>query len=252
MERLQKVMATAGVCSRRAAERLIEAGRVSVNGAVVTRLGTCVDPLRDAVTVDGKPIARRRGRPVYLLLNKPRGYVTTLTDPEGRPTVADLIRDVPGRVYPIGRLDFHSEGLLLFTNDGDLAHELMHPGSGVEKTYAVKVRGRPEAEALAPLSRGIRLDGRSSRATRVRMVKPGPNSWIQVTVVEGRKHLVRRMLQAVGHPVVRLRRVRYGGVRLGKLAAGSWRHLTEAEVAGLRKTAGGGGTTPSRRGAGPS
>jgi pseudouridine synthase len=247
MERLQKVLAAAGICSRRAAERLIEAGRVRVNGSVVTRLGTRVDPRRDAIEVDGEAIHSARRRKIYLALNKPRGYVTTLSDPEGRPTVADLIRDVGVRAFPIGRLDYQSEGLLLLTNDGDLARDLMHPSTGVAKTYAVKVRGRPDEASLGRLARGITLDGRRTLPSRLRLVKPGTNSWLEVSVVEGRKHLVRRMLQAVGHPVVKLRRIRYDGIRLGRLSPGTWRHLTTAELEALREARKGGRRGPSRR-----
>lgn len=246
MERLQKVLAAAGLCSRRAAERFIEAGRVRVNGRLVTRLGTRVDPRRDAIELDGVPIHSGRRRKIYLALNKPRGYVTTLADPEGRPTVADLIRDVGVRAFPVGRLDYQSEGLLLLTNDGDLARDLMHPRTGVSKTYAVKVRGRPEDASLRRLARGITLDGRRTLPSRLRVVKPGANSWLEVSVVEGRKHLVRRMLQAVGHPVVKLRRIRYDGIRLGKLAPGAWRHLTRAELDRLREARKGGRKSPSR------
>jgi 23S rRNA pseudouridine2605 synthase len=235
MERLQKFLASAGVCSRRAAERMIEAGRVSVNGRIVQQQGTKIEPGRDAVRVDGKPVGARPRKQVYVALNKPRGYVTTLADPEGRPTVADLVHDVPGRVFPVGRLDFHSEGLLLLTNDGDLARDLMHPGSGVDKTYAVKVRGRPEDDSLRRLSRGIKLDGRTAFPSKLRMVRPADNSWLELTVSEGRKHLVRRMLQAVGHPVLKLRRIRFDGIRLGGLATGQWRHLSPAEITRLRR-----------------
>ena len=245
MERLQKVLAAAGVCSRRAAERLIEGGRVRVNGCLVTRLGTRVDPRRDSIELDGAAIRAAPRRKIYLALNKPRGYVTTLADPEGRPTVADLIRDVGVRAFPIGRLDYHSEGLLLLTNDGDLARDLMHPRTGVTKTYAVKVRGRPDDASLRRLARGITLDGRRALPSRLRLVKPGANSWLEVSVVEGRKPLVRRMLQAVGHPVVKLRRIRFGGIRLGKLAPGTWRHLTRAELERLREAGKGGRKSPS-------
>jgi pseudouridine synthase len=251
MERLQKVLAAAGVCSRRAAERLIEAGRVRVNGSVVTRLGTRVDPAGDSIEVDGKPIGSRPERRTYVALHKPRGYVTTLSDPEGRPSVADLITNVGARVFPVGRLDFQSEGLLLVTDDGELARDLMHPGTGVGKTYAVKVRGRPEATALSRLARGIRLDGRLTLPARLHLVKPGANSWLEVTVVEGRKHLVRRMLRSVGHPVVRLRRIRYDGIRLGRLAPGEWRHLSDAEVTRLRRASRTGRRAASRPQGGP-
>jgi pseudouridine synthase len=150
------------------------------------------------------------------------------------------------RTFPVGRLDYQSEGLLLLTNDGELARDLMHPRTGVAKTYAVKVRGRPDAASLGRLARGIALDGRRTLPARLRVVKPGSNSWLEVSVVEGRKHLVRRMLQAIGHPVVKLRRIRYDGIRLGKLAPGAWRHLTRTELERLREARKGGRKSPSR------
>jgi len=250
VERLQKVLAAAGICARRAAEQLIVAGRVRVNGRVVTTLGTRVDPHNDAIQVDGKTV-RVGGVKVYLALNKPRGYVTTLSDPEGRPNVADLVRGISSRVFPVGRLDYDSEGLLLVTNDGALARDLMHPGTGVPKTYAVKVRGQPEPASLRRLEQGVRLDGRRTRPARLRMTRRAPNSWLEVTVVEGRKHLVRRMLASVGHPVLKLRRVSFDGVRLGKLPPGQWRHLSEREIERLRKAPGGGRGRPSRGGPHP-
>jgi 23S rRNA pseudouridine2605 synthase len=250
MERLHKVLATAGICSRRAAERLMEQGRVQVNGHTVTQPGSRVDPSQDRIVVDGKPLPRASRQKIYLMLNKPRGCVTTLADPEGRPTVGDLIRSVRSRVFPVGRLDYDSEGLLLVTNDGDLARDLMHPGSGVEKTYTVKVRGRPGEQALQRLSRGVSLDGKMARSSRLRLVKgsgSSTNSWLEVTVKEGRKHLVRRMLQSIGHPVLKLRRTRYDGIRLGKLASGTFRPLTPRELAGLRQACDGAGGRRLRR-----
>jgi 23S rRNA pseudouridine2605 synthase len=236
--RLQKVLAKSGVASRRAAERLITEGRVSVNGEVVTRLGSQVEPDRDAIKVDGKRLAPAPAVATYLMLNKPKGYVTTLSDPEGRPSIADLVRRIRTRVFPVGRLDYGSEGLLLLTDDGELAQGLMHPRKGVEKTYLVKVRGRPESAVLERLARGVRIDERKAVPTRVRMVRPEPNSWLEVTVVEGRKHLVRRMLQAVGHPVTKLRRTHYAGLVLGNLPTGTVRALTDAEVRQLHRAAG--------------
>ncbi len=240
-ERLNKVLARAGIASRRGADRLIAEGRVTVNGAVVRRLGTCVDPTRDAVKVDGRSIGPAARAHTYLALNKPRGFVTTLSDPQGRPTVKDLLRGVRGRIFPIGRLDLNSEGLLLFTDDGDLAVDLMHPRSGVPKTYRVKVQGRVESRTLQRLSRGVPLEGRKTLPARVTLLREGQNSWLEVTVVEGRKHQVRRMLLSVGHPVLKLRRVRYDGVDLGGLARGEWRRLTAAEVQRLRRAASGSG-----------
>jgi pseudouridine synthase len=236
-ERLQKVLAQAGIASRRSAERLIVAGRVSVNGEIISELGTKVDPAHDAIKVDGKRIADRPSGRTYLALNKPRGVVTTMSDPEGRATVKDFLRGIKARVYPVGRLDYASEGLLLLTDDGALARELMHPSRGVEKTYLAKVKGQPEREVLARLTRGIPLDGKRTGPARVRVTRPGDNAWIEITIGEGRNRQVRRMLQAVGHPVQRLRRVAYGGVTLGRLPVGHVRPLADAEVASLMRAA---------------
>ena len=235
MERLQKVLSRAGVASRRAAEALIAAGRVSVNGTVVTRLGTQVDPERDAIKVDGARVRPGADAPVYLMLHKPRGVVTTLSDPEGRPTVRDYLRGVRGRVFPVGRLDYASEGLLLLTSDGALARDLMHPSRGVPKTYAAKVRGTPSPEALKRLAAGVLVERRRTLPAKVRLLEAGENAWVEVTVVEGRKHQVRDMLAAVGHRVQRLRRIRYGGVELGSLRPGALRPLTTREVERLRR-----------------
>jgi 23S rRNA pseudouridine2605 synthase len=218
-ERLNKVLSRAGVASRRAADRLITEGRVRVNGEVVRELGLQVDPQRDAIRVDGRRIPSAPAVHTYLMLNKPRGYVTTLADPENRPTVLDLLSGVKVRVFPVGRLDYLTEGLLLLTDDGELARDLMHPRSGVAKTYAAKVP----------------LDGRPTLPARVNVKRPGANAWLEVSVVEGRKHQVRRMLEAIGHPVVKLRRVRYDGLELGDLPSGRVRPLTPLEIARLRR-----------------
>jgi pseudouridine synthase len=237
MERLQKALARAGVASRRAAERLIREGRVTVNGHTVTRMGTQVDPRSDVVKVDGTRVPSAPRSHTYLALHKPRGFVTTLSDPEGRPTVRDLLPAVRTRVYPVGRLDFHTEGLLLFTDDGDLARDLMHPRNRVPRTYLAKVREEPSAEDLRRLARGaITLDGRKTLPAQCRVVRAGATTWVEITVVEGRKHQVRRMLEAVGHPVQRLRRVSYGGVALGRLPSGRVRALLPAEVDRLRRS----------------
>jgi pseudouridine synthase len=245
-ERLQKVLAQAGVASRRSAERLIVAGRVSVNGAIVSELGTKVDPSSDAIKVDGKRIAARPSGRSYLALNKPRGVVTTMSDPEGRPTVKDYLRGIKARVYPVGRLDYASEGLLLLTDDGELARQLMHPSRGVEKTYLVKIKGQPERDVLSRLSRGVPLDGKRTGPAKVRMVRGGDNAWVEITIGEGRNRQVRRMLQAVGHPVQRLRRVGYGGVGLGRLPVGQIRPLSDAEVTELFRAAGMASERPRR------
>jgi len=236
-ERLHKVIAEAGVCSRRAAERLVASGRVRVNGRVVSGAGSRVDPERDSIEVEGRALPRSAPVRVYLALNKPRGYVTTLSDPEGRRTVADLLGGVRERVFPVGRLDYASEGLLLVTNDGPWARRLMAPSSEVPKVYLVKVRGRPAASALARLRRGVMLDGRPARARAVRQVRSSTaHAWIELTVTEGRRHVVRRMLRAVGHPVLRLRRIGYGTIKLGGLAVGSCRALTRAELERLARS----------------
>ena len=233
-ERLQKVLAHAGVTSRRAAERLILERRVTVNRAVATRLGIRVDPSRDAVRVDGRKIPTAPPSHTYLAMNKPRGCVTTLRDPENRPTVADLLEGTGSRVYPVGRLDFNSEGLLLFTDDGSLARDLMHPRSRVPKTYWAKVQGEPTREALLRLSRGIIVKGRRTLPAKASVMRSGGKSWIEMTVVEGRKHQVREMLEAIGHPVMRLRRVSYGGIDLGRLPVARVRTITAEEVRRLR------------------
>jgi len=236
MDRLQKVLSHAGVASRRAAEQLILEGRVTVNGTVITKLGVQVDPDRDAIKVDGRRIRQRPPQRTYLALNKPRGVLTTLSDPEGRPTIIDLLpRGIP-RVYPVGRLDFNSEGLILLTDDGDLARLLTHPGSGVEKVYRVKIQGTPDTRALDRIRRGITLDGRKTAPARVRIYRQGKNPWLEIAVTEGRKHLVRRMLEAVGHRVTKLRRMRIGTLDLGDLPAGQVRRLTDNELSRLRGT----------------
>ncbi|MCP3980011.1 MAG: rRNA pseudouridine synthase [bacterium] len=234
-ERLNKVLSRAGVASRRAADKLIEEGRVTVNGSTITELGTRVEPERDAIKVDGKRVVTT-GRPsTYLMLYKPREVVTTLSDPEGRRCVGDLVRRIGLRVFPVGRLDYHSEGLLLLTDDGDLARELTHPRSGVPKLYRVKVRGCPDEAALARLRAGIPIDGRRTVPTALRMVQRAHNAWLEIAVTEGRKHIVRRLFEALGHPVVKLRRVAFGGIGLGDMEPGGIRALTSAEVARLRR-----------------
>jgi len=237
MERLNKLLARAGVASRRAVDRLIEEGRVSVNGSPVAELGSRVDPEQDNVKVDGRRIELRPRAFSYFMLNKPKGCVTTLSDPEGRPTVSDLLQRVRARVFPVGRLDYHSEGLLLLTDDGDLANVLTHPRHGVAKTYSVKVRGTPDAPALERLRRGVSLDGRRTLPAKVAMTQRGPNSWLEITIKEGRKQQVRRMFESQGHLVVKLRRIRYGGLELGDLAPGELRRLGERELERLRRSA---------------
>jgi 23S rRNA pseudouridine2605 synthase len=236
-ERLQKIIAAAGIASRRKAEELISAGHVKVNGTVVTELGTKADPDNDHIRVDGKLLQGAQHH-VYLLLNKPKGYVTTVSDPEKRPTVMQLIRGVRGRVYPVGRLDYASEGLLLLTNDGALANKLMKAASQVSKTYVVKVAGVPSAESLEKLRSGVSIETENGRRVRtrpagIRLVKEANNPWYEVTLVEGRNREIRRMFEKVGHHVEKIKRVRYGPLTLD-VPPGKFRALTEAEVDRLR------------------
>jgi len=240
-ERLQKIIAAAGIASRRKAEELITAGRVSVNGQVVTQLGTKADAECDHIRVNGK-LLRGADRATYLLVNKPRGYVTTVTDPEGRPTIMDLVRGIGARVYPVGRLDYASEGLVLLTNDGDLAQKLMHASSHVPKTYLVKVSGKPSEEELARLRSGVKIPLEGRRGTRrtvqtaparIRLLRDAPNPWYEVTLIEGRNRQIRRMFEQVGHHVEKIKRVRYGSLELD-VPPGAWRQLTAVEVKRLK------------------
>jgi 23S rRNA pseudouridine2605 synthase len=237
-ERLQKILSHAGLSSRRAAEEMILSGRVAVNGHTIRELGTKADPTRDRITVDGRPLAAE-ARPIYLALHKPAGVMTTLSDPEGRPTVRDLLAGVRERVYPVGRLDFNSAGLLLFTNDGELAMRLTHPRYGVRKIYRVKVRGTPDEAQRRRLAQGIRLEEGTTAPAAVRVVESSPTkSWIEVTIAEGKKRQVRRMCEAVGLQVEKLVRIAFGPLKLGKLPPGAWRPLTEVELVKLRRELG--------------
>ena len=240
-ERLQKILAGAGVASRRASEEIILAGRVSVNGAVVTEMGTKADPDVDEISVDGKPLRRTR-RLLYFLLNKPKGYVTTVSDPEGRATVMDLLPKDVDRVYPVGRLDYGSEGLLLMTNDGELAQLLTRAGSHVPKTYLVKVSGRPSEKDIAKLRAGISIpleDGRRVRTSpaKIRLAENTPNPWYEVVLIEGRNRQIRRMFKEVGFDVEKIKRVQLGPLRLD-VETGQYRALTVREVAALKAAAG--------------
>jgi 23S rRNA pseudouridine2605 synthase len=231
------------VASRRHSEQLILEGRVTVNGETVTELGTKADPEHDDIRVDGRRI-RTEQRLRYILLNKPRGYVTTRSDPQRRPTVIDLLKGVREYVYPVGRLDYDSEGLLLLTNDGDLAARLTHPRHEVDRVYEARVRGVPDAREVERLERGIVIDGRRTAPARVKLAhRPstpsGPQAVLLLTIHEGRHRQVRKMLEAVGHPVVRLRRVRIGPISDETLRTGHYRDLTSAEIAALKRAAGG-------------
>jgi 23S rRNA pseudouridine2605 synthase len=257
-ERLQKIIAAAGIASRRKAEELITSGLVSVNGQTITELGSKADPEHDRIKVNGKPLSGPE-RHVYLLLHKPKGYVTTVTDPEGRPTVLDLLRGVGARVYPVGRLDYLSEGLLLLTNDGELAQKLTHASSHVPKTYLVKISGKPREDLIEKLRAGILLPAKRAplktpadkpprgswrRSTavqtapvRIKLLREAANPWYEVTLFEGRNRQIRRMFEAIEHHVEKIKRVRYGPLQLD-VEAGKFRHLTAKEVAQLKSAVG--------------
>lgn len=236
LERLQKIISAAGITSRRASEELILNGQVTVNGVVVTELGTKADPAVDTITVNGKQLRVSEER-LYILLNKPTGYITALKDERGRRLVTDLLKDVPERVYPVGRLDYNTEGLLLLTNDGEWANRLMHPRHEVEKEYHVRVRGKVLEQQLKRMADGVELEDGKTAPAVVRLIKSGEqNDWISVTIHEGRNRQVRRMCEAVSLSVVRLKRIRYGSLALGTLRDGQFRYLTEAEVGELAGT----------------
>ena len=230
-ERVQKLLSRSGVCSRRQAEELMRSGRVTVNGESV-QPGDRADPERDVIAVDGVPM-KQPGQRVCLMLNKPRGYVTTLSDEQGRKTVAELVADCGVRVYPVGRLDLNSEGLLLMTNDGDLAQHLTHPSHQVEKEYLVRVTGDADS-ALPRLRRDMTVDGERFRGAKVRVLsQEGDSSLLSVTIAQGRNRQVRRMCAACGLTVHRLRRIREGSLALGSLKSGQWRRLSEKEIGDL-------------------
>ncbi|MFZ0685714.1 MAG: pseudouridine synthase [Terriglobales bacterium] len=244
-ERLQKIIAAAGVASRRKAEEIIAAGRVQVNGQVVTELGSKADLEQDHIRVDGK-LLQGPERFIYIALNKPKGYVTTVSDEKKRPTVMDLIQGpkgqkVKGRVYPVGRLDWASEGLILMTNDGALANALMKASSNVPKTYVVKVAGQPDETKLDKLRRGVSIAEKGGRRVRtapakIRLIRESDNPWLEVTIIEGRNRQVRKMFEEVGHHVEKIRRVQYGPLALD-VPPGDWRNLTLLEVAKLKSAA---------------
>ncbi|MBS2024521.1 MAG: rRNA pseudouridine synthase [Deltaproteobacteria bacterium] len=241
-ERLQKIMAHAGIASRRKAEELIAAGRVELNGKKVNELGTKADLAKDIIRVDGKLIHAAQDK-VWMVLYKPAGCVTTLSDPEGRMTIAKYIEHVPERVYPVGRLDYDVEGALLITNDGDLAHQLMHPKFGVRRTYLAKVTGHIAGEMgvklMEKLMKGVRLeDGRAKALDAGLQAHTPKNTWIRLVVAEGRPHLVKRLMEAVGHPVLKLFRADYGGIDVQGMSPGELRELSRAEVDLLKSQAG--------------
>ena len=228
-ERLQKILARAGICSRRKAEEYIADGRIAVDGRLVTRPGLKVDPEQAAITVDGKPVQQEEK--IYILLHKPPGYITTMSDPQGRPIVTDLLPEIKHRVFPVGRLDQDSEGALLLTNDGALTNKILHPRFEVNKTYEATVKGVPKAADLQRLEQGILLEGRKTWPAKLRVLhRRKGTTIIEIIIHEGKKRQVRKMFQAIGHPVLRLKRTAYGGLELGALGRGKYRFLTERDL----------------------
>jgi 23S rRNA pseudouridine2605 synthase len=237
MERIQKILARGGIASRRAAERLITEGRVRVNGKVVSELGAKADPRRDKVEVDGKRVVAEQF--VYVVLHKPRGVVATMSDPEGRPTVREILSSVGARVYPVGRLDFATSGVLLATNDGELADGLLHPRKAVPKSYVVKVKGKMEPEDLDVWRKGVRLEDGMTLPAEAKILRyEADKTWIELTIREGRNQQIRRMGEATRFPVMRLARVSFAEITAEGLKPGAWRHMTRDELVGLKKTYG--------------
>jgi len=232
--RLQKYMALCGVASRRASEELIKNGQVQVNGKVVLEMGTVVDPVKDRVLVDGKTV-RPEKKKVYIMLNKPVGIVTSLKDEKGRTVVTDLIEGVDERIYPVGRLDSDTSGLLLLTNDGELAFKLTHPSKRIFKKYIAIVEGLPNKGELERLRNGIKIDGRVTSKAKVKVLKNfGEDSILEIEIFEGRNRQVKKMCEAVNHPVKKLKRVAFGELQLGGLEAGNWRFLNDEELSFIR------------------
>jgi 23S rRNA pseudouridine2605 synthase len=232
--RIQKVIADAGISSRRAAERLLLQGRIMVNGHVINELGTKVDPSRDHIRVDGKLIPNSQPK-VYMMLYKPQGCVSTLHDPEGRKTIKDFFHATSLRLYPVGRLDFNTEGLIVLTNDGDFAAQLLHPRSHVPRTYMAKISGTLTDQIIAQLRKGVQLDDGMTAPCRINKVKKlATNSWLEITLFEGKKRQIRRMMESVGCSVIRLKRIGFGSLRLGTLLPAQSRPLETEELARLR------------------
>jgi 23S rRNA pseudouridine2605 synthase len=228
--RLQKFIAQCGIASRRKAEELISKGRIAIDGVKVTEMGIRVIPGKNKITFDGKPVEARE-QLVYYLLNKPKGYVTTLSDPQGRPIVTSLIKDSEARLFPVGRLDLDTEGALILTNDGELAQKIQHPSHGIDKTYQALVKGCPKKDKIALLERGILLEAKMTYPAVVSVVsKAGKNCLMQITIHEGRKRQVKKMFDFIGHPVLHLKRTAYGKLSLGRIALGDFRQLNPSEL----------------------
>jgi 23S rRNA pseudouridine2605 synthase len=241
-KRIQKILSEIGITSRRKAEKLILEGKVTVNGKIAM-IGMKADPEKDYIKVDGKLITgfKKDIKKVYLMFNKPKGVVTTLFDPEGRTTIKDFLKGVKYKVFPVGRLDYDSEGLLLLTNDGDFAHAIMHPSKKISKTYLVKVKGILGEDDIEKLRKGIKLDSSSSGMTlpaKVKRIRKGDvNSWLEITIYEGKKRQIRRMFDKIGHPVLKLKRIRINGLEIGDLETGAYRYLSPEEISKIKQEA---------------
>ena len=236
-KRIHKILSEMGIASRRKAEDIIKEGRVTVSGRVAT-IGMKVDPAREHIKLDGKLLTKREPR-VYMMFHKPRNVVTSLHDPQGRPTVKDFLKGVKYRVFPVGRLDFDSEGMLFITNDGDFAQAILHPSKKIPKTYLVKVKGVLEEEEITKLRKGIKLKKRMTAPAMVKKTrKTEQNSWLEITIHEGKKRQIRKMLDIVGHPVLKLKRVSIDGIELGGLEPGALRYLTSEEINRVKREAG--------------
>lgn len=237
-ERLQKILSRYGVSSRRSAEELIKQGRVAVNGEIVTSMGSKADPDRDSIVVDGKPLPTRLSF-VYVALNKPKGYVTTTRDPQKRPVITDLIKDLNVRLYPVGRLDYDTEGLIFLTNDGDFAWKLQHPRFKISKTYLVEVEGRPKAKDIEKLRRGIVIEGKKTLPAGIKWIRTGDQiSLLEVVIKEGRKRQIRKMFASIGNEVRSLRRTAISDIAIGGLPPGQYRFLEQAELDRLKQAMG--------------
>jgi len=233
--RLNKFLSQAGIASRREADRLITEGRIKINSQVIQELGYKIDDQKDRIEIDGREV-RQEQTPIYLMLNKPKGYLATLKDTFGRPTVMNLLSNLKKRVFPVGRLDYDSEGLLLFTNDGELTYRLTHPRYNVKKTYLVKVKGKPDSAKLTKLKKGVFLDGKKTAPAKVTLLESNPRrSLLRVEIHEGRKREVRRMFEFIGYRVFKLVRVDFAGLKIGKLKSGTWRFLRQQEIKKLKE-----------------